>query len=105
MTYVVRRESALPQRPAGLGDGWGGLLADLNRTLWRLDPPARAAVSLQDTGAGAIVLYDPLRRPETRRLCARVEHLLGCTCERCGEVGTVRAGCVLRVLCDACAAR
>lgn len=102
MTHLVREEGQLPERCAAIGPGWADIVGDLNGRLASLTPPARATCVLDSGGTAALILYDPQQRPGTRALCDEAERALFRTCERCGGPGTIRAGALLRIMCNAC---
>jgi hypothetical protein len=102
MTRLVKAERQLPVAPPPLGMGWRDLVVSLNRRLWCLDPPARAIGTFSVLGHPVVVLYDPLRRAETRAMCDEVEAAFFTTCEMCGDPGVLRSGVVVSVSCDRC---
>jgi hypothetical protein len=98
----ARTERALPVDRAPLGPGWEALVRDLDRELWRLQPAATARATIGMDGLLRITVYDPARRADVEALCAEVASRAACTCELCGEHGTLRCGVVLTVRCDGC---
>src|SRR5262249_38478739 len=89
---------------APLGPAWKDAVTALNRALWRLEPPARAAVRLDCGGLPEVLVYDCERRRETKSLCDALEASLARTCEHCGSPGALCAGPCVTVRCDDCRA-
>lgn len=86
----------------GVGPGWRAIAEAAAREV---------AVSSPGNHVTAIISPDGLMqlrcRPntrETRRIAARYEAEAQTTCEPCGGTARVRAGVVVRFLCDDCAA-
>jgi hypothetical protein len=87
-----------------IGDGWAMLEKRLDEELRRLDPPGELVRARVDSSG--LLRFDVrlagASRDVGRDIVRHYEQLASGCCEACGGQGSIRAGVVIRVICDDC---